>query len=88
MTKQYHKHQCHACSCSIAGGLAWLGILAVGSLGEQVKTRIEYSEELKNTREVDDAKEVVLPNGLRYTDLKLGGGSAPIKGYLMVVDYV
>jgi FKBP-type peptidyl-prolyl cis-trans isomerase len=31
---------------------------------------------------------VTLPNGLQYTDLRVGGGQNPIKGYLAVVDYV
>ena len=26
--------------------------------------------------------------GLRYTDLRIGGGQRPTKGFLMVVDYV
>ncbi len=38
--------------CSIAGGLAWLGFLAVGSLGEQVKTRMEVAAEEQGVREV------------------------------------
>jgi hypothetical protein len=36
----------------IAGGLAWLGFLAVGTLGEQVKTRIEVAAEKEGTREI------------------------------------
>jgi hypothetical protein len=31
--------------------------------------------------------QVVLPSGVRYTDLRIGGGQRPIKGYLVVVDY-
>ena len=30
----------------------WLAVLAVASLGEQIKTRIEVAEEEKNTKEV------------------------------------
>ncbi|KAL4436355.1 hypothetical protein ABPG77_009917 [Micractinium sp. CCAP 211/92] len=71
----------------LAGGLAWVGFLAVGVIGEQVKTRLELASEEANTREVSDAQEVVLPNGLRYQDLKIGGGSPPIPGYIVVVDY-
>ena len=29
----------------LAGGLAWLGVLAFGSIGEQIKTRMEVAEE-------------------------------------------
>lgn len=29
---------------------------------------------------MSNAKEVVTPEGLRYTDLKLGGGSPPVPG--------
>lgn len=46
----------------------------------QIKTRLEVASEEANTREVSDAQEVVLPSGLRYQDLKIGGGSPPIPG--------
>jgi hypothetical protein len=46
----------------------------------QVKTRLELASEEANTREVADAQEVVTPEGLRYTDLKIGGGSPPVPG--------
>lgn len=72
----------------IAGGLAWLGFLAVGSIGEQVKTRMEYAEEQAGIREVTDVKEVVLPSGVRYTDTRIGGGQLPQKGYLAVLHFV
>lgn len=45
-------------SCRLAGGLAWLGILAVGTIGEQIKTRLEVAAEKAGTSDVDDAKEV------------------------------
>lgn len=33
--------------------------------------------------------EVTLPSsGIRYTDLRLGGGISPPRGYLVVIDYV
>lgn len=32
--------------------------------------------------------QIELPSGVRYTDLRIGGGQRPIKGYLVVVDYV
>ncbi|PNH03110.1 Peptidyl-prolyl cis-trans isomerase FKBP17-2, chloroplastic [Tetrabaena socialis] len=71
----------------IAGGLAWLGFLAVGSIGEQVKTRLEVASEESGTRDVQDAPEVVLPSGVRYRDLRVGGGSYPVRGYLTLLDY-
>ncbi|KIY96727.1 hypothetical protein MNEG_11234 [Monoraphidium neglectum] len=71
----------------IAGGLAWLGVLAVGSLGEQVKTRMEVAAEKEGTRDVQ-GQEVVLPSGVRYTDERVGGGQAPSKGLLVVLSYV
>jgi FKBP-type peptidyl-prolyl cis-trans isomerase len=52
-----------------------------------VKTRLELASEEANTRDISDAKEVATPSGLRYTDLKLGGGSPPIPGYIVVLDY-
>jgi hypothetical protein len=35
-----------------------LGILAVGTIGEQIKTRLEVAAEKAGTSDVDDAKEV------------------------------
>jgi len=74
----------------IAGGLGWLGFLAIGTLGEQVKTRMEVAEVEQGTRDIaaESQKEVVLPSGVRYVDLRVGGGQMPPKGYLAVVDYV
>lgn len=46
----------------------------------QIKTRLEIASEEANTRDVADAPEVVTPEGLRYRDLKIGGGSPPIPG--------
>jgi hypothetical protein len=36
----------------LAGGLAWLGFLAIGTLGEQIKTRLEVANEEAGTKEV------------------------------------
>ena len=74
----------------LAGGLAWLGFLAVGTLGEQVKTRLEVAAEQSGARDVEAgaAQEVVLPSGVRYTDRRVGGGQAPAKGMLVVLSYV
>jgi FKBP-type peptidyl-prolyl cis-trans isomerase len=73
----------------LGGGLAWAGILAFGVVSEQIKTRIEQAEEAKNTREiaVGQEAEVVLPNGLRVTDLKIGGGARPEGGLLAILDF-
>eukprot|EP00798_Chlamydomonas_sp_ICE-L_P010605 gene10605-12275_t len=72
----------------IAGGLAWLGFLAIGSIGEQVKTRMEFASEEAGKKDVTDTQEVVLPNGLRYTDLRIGGGQLPQQGYLAVLHFI
>ena len=53
----------------------------------QVKTRLEVAAEASNTREVQGEVEVALPSGLRYTDLRLGGGAAPQPGDLVVLQY-
>jgi FKBP-type peptidyl-prolyl cis-trans isomerase len=73
----------------LGGGLAWAGILAFGVVSEQIKTRIEQAEESKNTREiaVGEEAEVVLPSGLRVTDLKIGGGARPEGGLLAILDF-
>ncbi|KAL3141017.1 hypothetical protein ABBQ32_005532 [Trebouxia sp. C0010 RCD-2024] len=71
----------------LAGGLAWVGVLTFGVLSEQIKTRIEQADEAKSTQVVLGAKEVTLPSGVKYTDLKIGGGSPVQKGYLMVLDF-
>jgi hypothetical protein len=71
----------------LAGGLAWLGVLAVGSLGEQVKTRLEVAAERDATRDVA-GEEVSLPSGVVYRDERIGGGAPPQRGYLVVLDYM
>lgn len=72
----------------LAGGLTWLSILAAGTLGEQVKTRMEVAAEERGARDVLAQREVELPDGVKYTDLRIGGGQQPRKGYLVVLDYV
>ncbi|CAK9139830.1 unnamed protein product [Ilex paraguariensis] len=37
-------------------------------------------------RDVEKAEEVVLPNGIRYYELRVGGGAAPRPGDLVVID--
>ncbi|KFK43980.1 hypothetical protein AALP_AA1G199200 [Arabis alpina] len=70
----------------IGAGLAWAAFLAFGVVSEQIKTRIEVSQEEANTRDVEEEKEIVLPNGIRYYDLRLGGGATPRAGDLVVID--
>lgn len=69
----------------LAGGLAWFGFLAFGVISEQVKTRLEVSQEQQNIRNIDDAQEVILPNGIHYVDLRVGGGPSPRIGDLVVI---
>jgi hypothetical protein len=71
----------------IAGGLAWLGFLTFGVVSEQVKTRIEVAEAERETKDVAGGKEITTPEGIRYTDLRIGGGAPPQKGYLIILDY-
>lgn len=68
----------------LKGGLAWLGVLTFGVVSEQVKTRLEVSREAGGTRDVDDAREVVLPSGVRFTETRVGGGELPVdRGFLV-----
>ncbi|KAJ7975215.1 Peptidylprolyl isomerase [Quillaja saponaria] len=70
----------------IGAGLAWVAFLAVGVVSEQIKTRLEVSQQEANTRNVEKEVEVVLPNGIRYYELKVGGGASPRQGDLVVID--
>lgn len=69
----------------LAGGLAWLGVLTVGVVGEQVKTRLEVAEAKKSTRSVKDAPAVTLPDGTSYRDEVVGGGTPIAKGLLVAL---
>ena len=71
----------------IAGGLAWLGFLSFGVISEQIKTRLEIASEEAGTQDVTDQTEITTPEGLSYVDLRVGGGAAPQKGFLIVLDY-
>ena len=42
-------------TCSIAGGLVWLGVLTFGVVSEQIKTRLEVNAELKDTKVICNA---------------------------------
>ncbi|KAL3818621.1 hypothetical protein ACJIZ3_004526 [Penstemon smallii] len=70
----------------IGAGLAWVGFLAVGVVSEQIKTRLEVSQQEANTRDVGKEEEVVLPNGIRYYELRVGGGATPRLGDLVVIN--
>ncbi|KAJ4762704.1 Peptidylprolyl isomerase [Rhynchospora pubera] len=70
----------------IGAGLAWVGFLAFGVVSEQIKTRLEVSQQQANTRDVEKEVEVVLPNGIRYYEMKVGGGDMPRRGDLVVLD--
>ncbi|KAI3409559.1 Peptidylprolyl isomerase [Psidium guajava] len=70
----------------LGAGLAWAAFLAVGVVSEQIKTRREVSEQEASTRNVEKEEEVVLPNGIRYYELRVGGGASPRPGDLVVID--
>lgn len=73
----------------IAGGLAWLGVLTFGVVSEQLKTRRELAEEAAGTRDVAStaAAETRLPGGVSYRELRVGGGMAPRRGDLAVLEF-
>ncbi|KAL5210620.1 hypothetical protein ABZP36_006243 [Zizania latifolia] len=70
----------------IGAGLAWVGFLAFGVVSEQLKTRFDVAQQLSNTRDVEQEQVVVLPNGIRYYEMRVGGGDVPRPGDLVVVD--
>ncbi|KAL8464367.1 hypothetical protein ACS0TY_034044 [Phlomoides rotata] len=70
----------------IGAGLAWVGFLAVGVVSEQIKTRLEVSQQQATTRYVEKEEEVVLPNGIRYFEVRVGGGDSPRMGDLVVMN--
>ena len=37
-------------------------------------------------QDVADAQEVTLPSGVRYTDLRIGGGQQAARGLLVIMD--
>jgi len=37
-------------------------------------------------QDVEDAQEVTLPSGVRYTDLRTGGGQQAARGLLVIMD--
>lgn len=70
----------------IGAGLAWVGFLAVGVVSEQLKTHFEVAQQQANTKDVEQEQEVVLPNGIRYYEMRVGGGDVPRPGDLVVID--
>ncbi|OVA01749.1 Peptidyl-prolyl cis-trans isomerase [Macleaya cordata] len=70
----------------LGAGLAWAAFLAVGVISEQIKTRLEVSDQEANTRDLEKEEEVLLPNGIRYYDIRVGGGASPRQGDLVVID--
>lgn len=70
----------------LGAGLAWAAFLAFGVVSEQIKTRLEVSQQEANTRDVEKEEEVVLPNGIRYYEMRVGGGASPRPGDLVVID--
>ncbi|CAL5445262.1 unnamed protein product [Camellia sinensis] len=70
----------------LGAGLAWAAFLGIGVVSEQIKTRLEVSQQETNTRDVEKQEEVLLPNGLRYYELRVGGGASPRLGDLVVID--
>lgn len=71
----------------LGGGLAWLGFLTFGVVGEQIKTRLEKRAEEANTVAADTAELKTTASGLEYKDTKLGGGSYPRPGDLVIMHY-
>jgi FKBP-type peptidyl-prolyl cis-trans isomerase len=72
--------------------LVWVGIIALGVIGEQIKTRWEYAQvEGKNKRTPDlqasEQQVVTTASGLKYIDLKIGAGASPQFGDLCVIEY-
>ncbi|KAJ4959797.1 hypothetical protein NE237_019707 [Protea cynaroides] len=70
----------------LGAGLAWAGFLAAGVISEQIKTRLEVSQQEANTRDVEKEEAVELPNGIRYYEMRVGGGASPRPGDLVVID--
>ena len=72
--------------------LFWVALIALAFTFEQLKTRWEYfTVEIKNKRtqdlKVSEQQEVTLPSGLKYVDIKLGAGSTPKPGDLLLLEY-
>jgi hypothetical protein len=64
-----------------------VAFLAIGTIGEQVKTRLEVAREESEARDVSNQPLLELPSGVSYQDLRIGGGSTPQQGYLVVLNF-
>ena len=64
-----------------------MGFLTIGTLGEQIKTRLEVRSEEKGARDITTQSSVELDSGVAYTDLRIGGGAQPRRGDLVVLDF-
>ncbi|NET33251.1 MAG: hypothetical protein F6K19_14725 [Cyanothece sp. SIO1E1] len=69
--------------------LGWIAIIAIGVIGEQVKTRWEYATRNSKTRELkpNEQREITKASGLRYVDLQVGAGETPRTGDLCLIQY-
>ncbi|ERN00602.1 peptidyl-prolyl cis-trans isomerase FKBP17-2, chloroplastic [Amborella trichopoda] len=72
----------------LGAGLAWFGFLAFSVVSEQIKTRLEVSQEQAGTLELEREEEKVMDNGIRYWEMRVGGGAMPKTGDLVVIDMV
>jgi FKBP-type peptidyl-prolyl cis-trans isomerase len=72
----------------LGAGLAWVGFLAFGVISEQIKTRLEVYREESDTRDVTEQEEVTLADGVKFVDLRIGGGSSPMPGDLVLISIV
>ena len=70
----------------LAGGLAWLAVLTAGSVGEQVKTRLENAAAAAGTAAVADAPPLDLGGGVVAQDVRVGGGDRPAAGLLAILE--
>lgn len=64
-----------------------MAFLAFGTIGEQVKTRLEVAKESSGARDVADQPLEELPSGVTYREQRVGAGSQPRRGDLVVLEY-
>lgn len=73
----------------LGGGLAWAAVLTAGVLGEQVKTRLEEADAVKNTKAGTTG--VAIPLSVKgvtvyAVDEVVGGGPRVEKGLLVILN--
>ena len=57
-------------------------------MSQVASASMEYAHLLATpVQVVSGSKEITLPSGVTYTDVKIGGGSPVQKGYLMILDF-